>query len=38
MCCMYRRRLELLRRISTALFVALNTEGQKCVPTALIAM
>ena len=27
MCCMYRKRSELFSLISTALFVALNTEG-----------
>ena len=29
MCCMYRKRSELFNLISTALFVALNTEGSE---------
>ena len=29
MCCMYRKRSELFSLISTALFVALNTEGSE---------
>ena len=35
---MYRKRSELFSLISTALFVALNTEGSECVSTVLLAM
>ena len=35
---MYRKQSELLSLISTALFVALNTEGSEMCSTALMAM